>query len=133
MLISAPLLVPPDLDKQFFAWVDACEVGFGAILEQIGADDLRHPVAYASRATSDAEKKYPPTKLEMAAIVFALNHSEVCLLGRRITVFTNHKVFATGYMSFLRGRSKGPLSRWYLKVSQYLHSITIEHKPGKFN
>ena len=48
MLISAPLLVPPDLDKEFFLWVDACEDGFGVILEQIGADDLRHPVAYAS-------------------------------------------------------------------------------------
>ena len=39
MLVSAPLLVPPDLDKVFL-WVDACEDGFGATLEQIGADDL---------------------------------------------------------------------------------------------
>ena len=77
MLISSPVLVPPDLDKDFFLWVDACEEGFGAILEQTSEDGLRHPVAYASRATNDAEKKYPPTKLEMAVIVFALNHFEV--------------------------------------------------------
>ena len=61
MLISSPLLIPPDLGKEFFLWVDACEDGFGAILEQVGDENLRHPVAYASRATNDAEKKYPPT------------------------------------------------------------------------
>ena len=32
-------------------------------------------MAYASRATNEAEKKYPPTKLEMAAIVFALKYT----------------------------------------------------------
>ena len=39
-------------------------------------------------ATNDAEKKYPLTKLEMAAIVFALNHFEVYLMGHKITVYT---------------------------------------------
>ena len=133
MLISSPLLIPPDLDKEFFLWVDACEDGFGAILEQVGDENLRHPVAYASRATNDAEKKYPPTKLEMAAIVFALNHFEVYLLGHKITVFTDHQALVTGYMSYLRGQSKGILSRWYIKVSQYLPNLTFEHKPGKYN
>ena len=69
LLSSSPLLVPPDLDKKFVLWVDTCEDGFGAILEQTGADNLRHPVAYVSRATNDVKKKYLPTKLEMAAIV----------------------------------------------------------------
>ena len=100
LLSSSPLLVPPDLDKEFFLWVDACEDGFGAILEQTGADNLRHPVAYASRAPNDAEKKYSPTKLEMAAIVYALNHFEVYLLGHKITVFTDHQALVTGYVSY---------------------------------
>ena len=53
MLISSPVLVPPDLDKEFFLWVDASE---DAIMEQNGEDGFRHPVAYASRATNEAEK-----------------------------------------------------------------------------
>ena len=69
----------------------------------------------------------------MAAIVFALNHFEVYLLGHKITVFTDHQALVTGYMSYLGGQSKGILSRWYLKVSQYLPNLTFEHKPGKFN
>ena len=133
MLISSPLLIPLDLDKEFFLWVDACEDGLVAILEQVGENNLRHPVAYASRATNDAEKKYPPTKLEMAAIVFALNHFEVYLLVHKITVFTDHQALVTGYMSYLRDQSKGLLSRWYLKVSHYLPNLTFEHKPGKSN
>ena len=133
MLISSPLLIPPDLYKEFFLWVDACEDGFGAILEQVGNDNLQHPVAYVSRATNDAEKKYPPTKLEMAAIVFVLNHFEVYLLGHKITVFTDHQALVTGYMSYLRGQSKGLLCRWHLRVSQYLPNLTFDHNPGKSN
>ena len=72
MLRYSPVLFPPDLDKQIFLWVDACENGFGAILEQMGADNLQHTLAYASQAINDAEKKHPLTKLEMAAIVIIL-------------------------------------------------------------
>ena len=94
---------------------------------------MRNPVAYASRATNEAEKKCPPTKLEMAAIVFALNHFEVYLMGHKITVYTDHQALVSGYMSYMKGQSKGLLSRWYLKISQYLPNLTFEHKPGKSN
>ena len=72
-------------------------------MEQNGEDGLRYPVAYASRATNEAEKKYPPIKLEMTAIVFALNHFEVYLMGHKITVYTDHQVFVSGYMSYMKG------------------------------
>ena len=51
----------PDLDKSFFLRVDAYENGFGVILKQLSDDNNQHLVAYASRATNEAEKKYPPT------------------------------------------------------------------------
>ena len=110
VLISAPVLRSPDLNKEFFLWVDAFENGFGAVLEQVGDDNERHPVAFASRATNDAEKKYPPAKLEMAAIVFALNHFEVYLLGHQVTVYTYHQALVSDYLSFImKGQSKGLL------------------------
>ena len=133
MLSSSPVLIPPELNKEFFLSCDACEDGFGVKLEQIGEDGLRHPVAYASRATNEAERKYPPTKLEMASIIFALNHFEVYLLGHKITVYTDHQALVSGYISYLKGQSKGLLSRWYLKISQYLPHLMIEYKPGKSN
>ena len=133
MLSSSPVLIPPDLNKEFFLWCDACEDGFGVILEQIGEDGLRHSVAYASRATNEAERKYPPTKLEMASIIYALNHFEVYLLGHKITVYTDHQALVSGYISYLKGQTKGLLSRWHLKISQYLPHLMIEYKPGKSN
>ena len=33
----------------------------------------------------------------------------------------------------MKGQSKRLLSRWYLKISQYLPNLTFEHKPGKSN
>jgi len=46
LLVSAPLLHPPNLDKQFSLWTDASGLGLGALLEQEGEDGLRYPVAY---------------------------------------------------------------------------------------
>ena len=69
----------------------------------------------------------------MAAIVFALNHFEVHLMGHKITVYTDHQAFVSGYVSYMKGQSKGLQARWYLKVSQYLPNLTLEHKPGKSN
>ena len=90
LLVTAPLLHPPNLEKEFFLWTDASEKGFGAVLEQEGTDKVRHPVAYASRPTNNAEMKYAPTELEVAALVYALEHFQVYLLGNKVTVYTDH-------------------------------------------
>jgi len=34
-LMSAPVLCPPDLSKQFYVWTDASLLSFGAVLEQL--------------------------------------------------------------------------------------------------
>ena len=82
MLASAPLLYPPDLNKPFFLWTDASSKGFGALLEQEGNDGRRYPIAYASRQTNTAGSNY---ELEVAALVYAVEHFEVYLLGNSFT------------------------------------------------
>ena len=59
-LATAPVLRPPDLDRYFYVCTDASVGGFGAVLEQLDDDGQRHPIAYASRQTNAAERKYPP-------------------------------------------------------------------------
>ena len=86
LLTHAPMLRPPDLSKPFFLSTDASERGFGAVLEQEGEDKKRYPIAYASRQTNPAEQKYAPTELKVAALVFAVGHFEVYLLGNKVTV-----------------------------------------------
>jgi len=88
-LVSALVLRPPDLSRQFFVWTDASLLGFGAVLEQLDEEGQRHPIAYASRQTNNAEQKYGPTQLELAALVYAVEHFEVYLLGRT-TIYSLH-------------------------------------------
>jgi len=77
LLVTAPVLQHPDLSKPFFLWTNASEARFGAILEQEGEDKLRNPIVYASRQFADAEKKYARTQLEVAALVYGVEHFEV--------------------------------------------------------
>ena len=85
-LATSPVLQPPDLSKSFFVWTDASIVGFGAVLEQLDDQNHRHPIAFASRQTNPAERKYAPTELEVAALIFAIEYFEVYLLGNQFTV-----------------------------------------------
>ena len=87
MLVSAPLLHPPDLSKPFFLWTDASGKGFGVLLEEEGEDNKRYPIAYTSRQINQAEAKYAPTELEVAALVYVVEHFEVYLLGNSFTMY----------------------------------------------
>ena len=133
LLITAPVFQHPDLSKPFFLWTDASEAGFGAILEQEGEDKLRHPIAYARRQTNDAEKKYAPTQLEVAALVFGVEHFEVYLLGNKVTVFAYHQVLVSAFLTHLKSQTKGLLARWYLRLSKFLPNIELQFKPGTTN
>ena len=49
MLVSAPVLMPPDLSREFFLWTDASARGFGVVLEQKDDGGLLHPIGYACK------------------------------------------------------------------------------------
>ena len=133
MLVSAPLLRPPDMTKPFYLWTDASEKGFGALLEQEDSDGNWHPVAYASRQTNPAEAKYAPTELEVAALVYAVEHFEVYLLGSEFTVYTDHQSLVSAFISHMKSQSRGLLARWYLRAARFLPKMKLEYKPGRIN
>ena len=132
-LVSAPLLQPPDWEKEFFLWTDASLLGLGTVLEQEITEGKRAPIAYASRVTTAAEKKYGVTELEVAALVYALERFEVYLLGNPVTVYTDHKALVQSYIPYLKSQPKGLLARWYLRLTHFLPQLKIEHKPGSAN
>jgi hypothetical protein len=66
-LMTAPLLVMPDMEKPFSIYCDASGQGLGCVLIQDG-----HVVAYASRQLRKHEAHYPTHDLELAAVVHAL-------------------------------------------------------------
>ena len=132
-LATAPVLRPPDLDKHFYVWTDASLEGFGAVLEQLDDNGQHHPIAYASRQTNAAEKKYAPTELEVAALIFAMEYFEVYLLGRPCTVYTDHQALVSAFLVHLKSQTRGLLARWYLRISKFLPHLKLEYKPGAAN
>ena len=98
--------------------MDRCsEQGFGAVLKQEAEDCERHPVTYASRCTDQAEKKYGVSELEVAALLYTLEHFQVYLIGSKVTVYTDHQALVSSFISYLKSQMKGILARWYLRLS----------------
>jgi hypothetical protein len=65
-LTTTPILVMPDMEKQFSIYCDASSEGLGCVLMKDG-----HVVAYASRQLRKHEAYYPTHDLELAAVVYA--------------------------------------------------------------
>ena len=66
-LTTAPVLILPDLSKNFSIYCDASRLGLGCVLMQEG-----RVVAYASRQLRKHELNYPTHDLELTAVVHAL-------------------------------------------------------------
>ena len=90
-------------------------------------------MAYASRQTNAAEAKYAPTELEVAALVYAVNHFEVYLLGNAFTVYTDHQALVSAFIPHMKSQVKGLLARWYLRLAQFLPKMKLQYKPGTAN
>ena len=81
------------------------------MLEQEGDGQKMNPIAYASWQTNPAEQKYEPTELEVAALVFAVGHFEVYLLGNKVTIYTAHQALISAFLIYLKSQTRGLLAR----------------------
>ena len=89
-LLLPPVLAYPSFQKGFILETDASALGLGAILAQKQEDDRTHPIAYASRALSQAEKSYGITELETLEVVWGITHFRLYLYGNTVKVLTDH-------------------------------------------
>ena len=56
-MVTAPILVFPNWNKEFHVHVDASSIALGIVLAQSGEGNINHPISFASRKLSIAEKK----------------------------------------------------------------------------
>ena len=61
-----------DINKQIYIFRDAHMTGLGAMLAQGDTIGEARPIAFASRTTSDAEKRYAQIDLEGLGVDFGL-------------------------------------------------------------
>jgi hypothetical protein len=80
-LVSAPILVYPNWNKQFHVHIDASGIALGVVLAQPGEGSLDHPIYFSSRKLSTTEKNYTTTEREALAMVYSLQKFRHYLLG----------------------------------------------------
>ena len=68
LLSMAPVLSYPDFKVEFILDTDASNHGIGPVLSQL-KNGVEHPVAYASRTLSKAERNYCVTRKELLPYV----------------------------------------------------------------
>ena len=132
-LVSAPLLHPPDLTKQFYLCTDTSEKGFGALLDRKGRAQELVSYCLCQQTDESCRSQVRPQKLEVAALVYAVEHFEVYLLGNEFTVYTDHQALVSAFISHMESQTRGLLARWYLRISRFLPKMRIEYKPGAAN
>ena len=65
---SKPVLVAPDLDKEFRMEADASNYATGGVLSMKCSDEKWRPVAFISKSLSDTERNYEIHDKEMLAV-----------------------------------------------------------------
>ena len=124
-LTSAPVLASPTDHGQYILDTDASDFALGAVLQQKQDDGLVHVIAYGSRSLSGPERRYCITRKEMLAVVFGLKKYRQHLLGRDITVLTDHAALTYLYRM---PEPIGQQGHWLDLLCEF--QPKIEHRPG---
>jgi hypothetical protein len=82
-----------DSDKEVFLDCDGSMNAVGAVLNQKDENSIDHPVGYFSKCLSRLESNMCVTRLELFAVISSLKHWRYLLLGRKITVRSDHVSF----------------------------------------
>uniref|UniRef100_A0A7I4YHH5 RNA-directed DNA polymerase n=1 Tax=Haemonchus contortus TaxID=6289 RepID=A0A7I4YHH5_HAECO len=133
-LMEAPVLAQPNIEKArdgsrpFIIYTDASRIGIGAVLAQEGDDSLLHPVFFASKHLSGAERNYHVTDQEALALIFSLKKFHYFIYGVPSIVRTDHSALTS---LFKRTNVSPRVLRWALEVQRY--DITIEYVKGTAN
>jgi len=90
---NRPLLVVPDLDKEFRVEADASNFATGGVLSIKCEDNKWRPVAYISKSLNETERNYEIHNKEILAIIRCLEAWRHFLEGTRskFKVWTDHK------------------------------------------
>ena len=107
---------------------DASSYGLGAVLMQ-EKDKQWKPVAYASRSMSDTERRYAQIEKEALAITWACEKFSEYILGKMVTIETDHKPLVPLLTSKQLDSLPARVLRFRLRMDRFTYSI--HHVPGK--
>jgi hypothetical protein len=126
-IVSDKVLAFPDFKQPFILATDASKTGLGACLSQ-KQNGIVKPVAFAGRSFNKAESNYTTTEQELLAVVYAMQHFKVYLLGREFELHTDHSALR---WLLDKKETDGRLARWVLSLQQFQYKVF--HVKGKDN
>ena len=117
-------LLHPKPNCPYILCTDASDVGLGAWIGQKVGDKI-HRISFASKALSKSQKSYSATKRELLAIVWALHKFRSYLLGKKFTIYTDHRA-----LTFLLRQKdiNAMVMRWFEVILEF--NFDIVHLPG---
>ncbi|CAK9151637.1 unnamed protein product [Ilex paraguariensis] len=127
MLVTPPIMRPPNWDLPFELMCDASDYAVGAVLGQ-REENRPYVIHYASKTLNEAQMNYTTTEKELLAVVFALDKFRAYIIGSPIVVFTDHS--ALKYL-LSKQDAKPRLIRWILLLQEF--DLTIKDKKGVEN
>lgn len=124
-LTNEPVLAIFDPELPTELHTDASSIGYGAVLIQEHEGKKRRVVAYFSKSTQGAEKRYHSYELETLAIVKALQHFRQYLLGISFKIITDCNALKLTE----RKRDLLPrIARWWIYMQDF--NFSIEYRKG---
>lgn len=128
VLCTQPVLTIFDPNRPIHIYTDASVLGVGAVLKQPQEDKTEKPVAYFSKKLNATQKKKKATYLECLAVKECVQYWQHLLIGKKFTVFSDHKPLENLNIKSRTDEELGDLT-YYL--SQY--DLEIKYEPGKYN
>ena len=110
-LITAPVLISPNWNREFQVYVDASNVAIGSVLSQKDDKNFDHPIYFASRQLIAAERNYTTTEREALGIIYSVQKFCHYLLGYPFVFHVDHN--ALKYM-VNKPQLSGRIARWVL-------------------
>jgi hypothetical protein len=112
-----------DYSKEIFIRCDSSQFGAGAVLFQFDSEGREHPVSYASRKYTIAERNYNTFQQEASVIVWALEKFAEFFQGHPVTVKSDHRNLA-----WIKRSAMPQLTRWRIRLQDF--DFKIEYLPG---
>jgi len=128
VLISHPILKLYNHNYKCHLFVDASQLGLGAVLKQEHPDGNLYPISFHSRTLRPYEENYSITELECLAIIDSIDKYSYYLHGNKFTIHTDHAALC--WIAKIKS-PKGRLFRWSLKLSMY--DYEVKYQKGKTN
>ena len=123
MVIEAPVLRYYDVNDEIAMQCDASQDGIGCVLLQ-----NRQPVAFASKTTTEIEKRYAQIEKECLAIVYACEKFNQHILGKSTKIETDHKPLEIILKKSLLLCASKRLQRMLLRLQKY--SLNVVYRAG---